>query len=147
MVAPLRPDSKDLNTVVTLSISFSVNISGWLILHKIIKKTIDTLMFYKRFNINILWFWHMTEFWTKRKEKVRLHLHINSPFGNSIKWEIFSIKMDVSPVIADPNISVYWLLLHTCLEFLLHVSGHCDQVSSVSGCQGSVRLWTGVGGD
>ena len=32
MVAPLRPDSKDLKTVVTLSISVSVNISGWLVL-------------------------------------------------------------------------------------------------------------------
>ena len=41
-MAPLRPDSNDLNTVVTLCSSFSVNMSGWLVLDiNIVKLTIQ----------------------------------------------------------------------------------------------------------
>ena len=96
IVAPLRPDSNDLNTVVTLCSSFSVNMSGWLVLDKnIVKLTIQLSVQLKV---------------TKLKKTSFNKTFLVANYG--------------PPIIAHTDISVDGPLLPARLQLFLHVGGH-----------------------
>ena len=115
MVAPRRPDSKDLKTVVTLSISVSDNISGWLVLQP---HSVGRRKKIQPRNPFILYFNHF-------------NLPRNSPKKLSHSGWLFSPPRLPLPIVANPHISVDGFLLH--FKLLLHVGRHFVVVVLVLG--------------